>query len=222
MADRATSPIPGPGTAGKHDPGPSPERLIFFSDAVLAIALTLLALDLPLPDGSSSHRFFSSVQADGSEYAAFLVSFLVVAFAWRNHHRALGAIQRIDSRLVTFNFVWLFTVVLVPFAARLLALGRHNDLIVHACCFGFYSLIQAVSNAALLALLRHAETRGLNPPGEPGRVAGLAWKCGGIVIGFGLAIPVFFLTEYAWVLWIAGPVAVAGLRRGARVPLRSA
>jgi hypothetical protein len=62
------------------------ERLTFFSDAVVAIAITLLAIDLPVPEGSTLHGFWMSVRNDDGHYAAFLISFLVIAAAWFDHH----------------------------------------------------------------------------------------------------------------------------------------
>jgi len=52
------------------------ERLTFFSDAVIAIAITLLAIELPLPEGHSVHAFWHSVKNDAGHYAAFLISFI--------------------------------------------------------------------------------------------------------------------------------------------------
>jgi hypothetical protein len=55
------------------------ERLTFFSDAVVAIAITLLALDLPVPEGDTFSVFWSSVHRNAGHYAAFLISFFVIA-----------------------------------------------------------------------------------------------------------------------------------------------
>jgi len=66
------------------DSGPrAAERLTFFSDAVVAIAMTLLAIDLPVPGGSTVSVFWTSVEHDEGHYATFLVSFVVIAAAWR-------------------------------------------------------------------------------------------------------------------------------------------
>ena len=57
------------------------ERLTFFSDAVVAIAMTLLAIDLPVPEGGTVTAFWDSVRHDDGHYLAFLVSF-VVGLCW--------------------------------------------------------------------------------------------------------------------------------------------
>jgi uncharacterized membrane protein len=62
------------------------DRLAIFSDAVVAIAITLLALDLPVPEGDTLSAFWSSVRRNDGHYAAFSISFAVIAAAWGNHH----------------------------------------------------------------------------------------------------------------------------------------
>jgi len=61
------------------------DRLILFSDAVVAIAITLLALDLPVPDGRNVSEFWRSVREHDDHYLAFLVSFVVIAASWGKH-----------------------------------------------------------------------------------------------------------------------------------------
>ncbi|GAB3883066.1 hypothetical protein GCM10029964_041790 [Kibdelosporangium lantanae] len=61
---------------------------MFFSDAVIAIAMTLLALDLPLPEGETDEDLWGSfVNLLPRQYLTFVLSFLVVAMFWRSHHR---------------------------------------------------------------------------------------------------------------------------------------
>jgi len=64
-------------------------------------------------------------------------------------------------------------------------------------------------------MLRHMTARGLADP--PSSVADrMAWQAYGLMIGFGLSIPVFFVMTNAWVLWFAGPVVAGQLRRRQR------
>jgi hypothetical protein len=90
----------------------SPEQLLLFSDAVVAIAITLLAIDLPIPHGDTSHEFLSSVRHNGEHYIAFAISFVVIASAWTLHRKTWSFADSFDDRQVTVNMVWLFTIVL--------------------------------------------------------------------------------------------------------------
>ena len=131
------------------------DRLTFFSDAVVAIAITLLAIDLPVPVGGTSAQFWSSVQQNDGHYAAFAISFLTIASAWNRHHDVFRYATSMDSRLRTLNTAWLLMIILNPFATRLLTSKGHETVAVHAFRFGFYSLLQALGAAFMMALVRH-------------------------------------------------------------------
>jgi hypothetical protein len=111
------------------------------------------------------------------------------------------------------NTVWLLTIVLNPFATRLLTSQGHQSLGVHALRFGFYSLVQTVSAAAFLAALHHMVTR-QQAPGMPAAVSSAtSWQSVGLLVGFGLSIPVFFATTYGWAVWFAGPLVAQQVYR---------
>jgi uncharacterized membrane protein len=184
----------------------SPERLTFFSDAVVAIALTLLAIELPVPSGVSRQAFVSSLHHNQGHYVAFLVSFAVVAVAWRNHKAMTVLVAKSDPAFETLNFVWLLTVVLLPFAAKLLTVHRGSTLFVHACTFGFYAFIEMLSSVMVIVMLRHARLKGNIEPGSRQELGQLQRSCISYVAGFGFSIPLFFVTNYAWALWIIGPI----------------
>jgi uncharacterized membrane protein len=186
------------------------ERLTFFSDAVVAIAITLLAIDLPVPEGSTFSKFWASVGHDDGHYAAFLISFAVIAAAWFDHHDLFRYVRGTDARLRVLNMCWLLTIVLNPFATKLLINSGHS-LSVHALRFGFYALLQVLESAMLYAMLRHLIARRLADPPRP-VVESMTRKTYSLILGFGLSIPVFFVTTDGWLLWLAGPV-LAGLFR---------
>src|SRR4051794_8977616 len=75
------------------------ERLTFFADAVIAIAITLLALELPTPLGSTNHELLESVGEHQGEYIAFLISFVVIGAHWSGHHRVFRHVESIGGRL---------------------------------------------------------------------------------------------------------------------------
>jgi uncharacterized membrane protein len=181
------------------------ERLTLFSDAVVAIAITLLAVDLPVPEGDTVSAFWSSVRRNDGHYAAFLISFVVIAAAWGDHHDLFRYTRRIDPRLRTFNMAWLLTIVLNPFATRLLTASGHSTLDAHALRFGFYALLQVLEACAVLVMLRHMVSRGQMPGAPLSVVTSTARHCYALMAGFGLSIPLFFVTTFAWPLWFIIP-----------------
>ncbi|MGW0039216.1 TMEM175 family protein [Gordonia sp. NPDC003376] len=141
-------------------------RLIAFTDAVVAIALTLLVL--PLADFAGdiergTHLW--TVFADHDvELLSFAISFVVIWMLWRQHHRSMEYFRFYDSGLMNLTFLWLFTIVVLPFATALLDgkdIDWANDL---------YIGVLLVSVTALTALERWgvAHPQLLNDPDDPG------------------------------------------------------
>jgi len=181
------------------------DRLLLFSDAVVAIAITLLALELPVPTGNSVHKLWVSARHEDGHYLAFLISFLVISVAWSHHHDVFRYVERVDPRLRQLNMGWLLMIILTPFATRLLTASGHGTVGTHALRFGFYALLEVLTTALLLAMVHWMKSHRLLDPAAPADVTDVDWQSYGFMIGFGLSIPVFFATENAWVLWVVMP-----------------
>jgi uncharacterized membrane protein len=193
------------------------DRLIFFSDAVVAIAMTLLALELPVPTGRTVGDFWHSVRDNDGHYAAFLISFVAIASMWAQHHRVFGYAVRADSRLRTLSMVWLLMIVLNPFATKLLTDGEHDTIATHAIRFGFYAVLQVFAAITFLAMVHHLVSSALLSPQAPAHLKTITDRASyEVTAGFAISIPVFFLTTYAWVLWIVVPPLLARFGRWRR------
>jgi uncharacterized membrane protein len=185
-----------------------PDRLLVFSDAVVAIALTLLAIDLPVPKTLSQEAFYASVRHHVSDYLAFVFSFIVVAVAWRSHKRLTALLSRTDSTVEVTTLIWLFCIVLFPFAAKLITHQHHSPLVVRGYCFGFYALIEAIASATVVYTLRYGFGKGHVESDCYRAASNLQRSSLSTAIGFALSIPFFFVVPNAWVIWIVGPIAV--------------
>ena len=95
----------------------TPDRLNAFSDAVFAVIITVLVLDLRPPEAPSFEALLS-LWPTGVSYA---VSYLFVAIVWVNHHHLLRFAEVVRWRLIWGNFAHLFSVSLVPFATAWIA-----------------------------------------------------------------------------------------------------
>lgn len=189
------------------------DRMTFFSDAVVAIAITLLAIDLPAPTGATVPEFLSSARHNSGHYLAFLISFLAISAAWSHHHEIFRYSRQMDRRLRTLNTTWLLTIILIPFATRLLTSRGGISLGVHALRFGFYALLQAIGALLMLVIVRHIVSRRQAPGIPASAMSRGSWQTLGLLLGFGLSIPVLFLTPYGWVLWFVMPLLVRQLYR---------
>jgi hypothetical protein len=88
-----------------------------------------------------------------------------------------------------------------------------QTLEAHALRFGFYSLLQAAAAAVFLAMLHHMVSRDQVPGIPPQVVTDNDWQSYGLLLGFGLSIPLFFLVTYGWVLWVVVPALGSWLYR---------
>jgi uncharacterized membrane protein len=95
------------------------ERLIFFSDAVFAIAMTLLVLDIPKPAKDESIRLF--LDSNTGTFIGYFISFWVIALYWIGHHRLFRFVKRYDQGVVTLNLLLLFFVAFLPYPSAILS-----------------------------------------------------------------------------------------------------
>ncbi|NLS05992.1 DUF1211 domain-containing protein [Rhizobium sp. P32RR-XVIII] len=100
-----------------HDQRITADRLAAFSDAVMAVIITIMALELKAPEDSS----FDSLAPLWPTIIGYGVSYFFVAIIWVNHHHLLRFVQDATPRLIWVNFVHLFAVSLLPFATAWLA-----------------------------------------------------------------------------------------------------
>src|SRR6059058_6230283 len=94
----------------------SKERTEAFSDGVIAVAITLLALDLRVPGAGSAASLAHQLGEQWPSYAAYVVSFLTIGIIWINHHAMLRRVVGVDHTIVMLNIVLLMTIVVLPFS----------------------------------------------------------------------------------------------------------
>ncbi|HYJ37839.1 MAG TPA: TMEM175 family protein, partial [Chitinophagaceae bacterium] len=96
------------------------ERLILFSDAVFAIAITLLVIEIKIPELEREHisdkALLQSLAHLIPKFIGFIVSFLLIGLYWSVHHRMFGFVTNYDGRLRFLNLLFLFFIVLMPFS----------------------------------------------------------------------------------------------------------
>jgi uncharacterized membrane protein len=204
----------------RADP-PSVDRLLALSDAVVAIALTLLVLQLHIPSMSSLSNADSASQLaaqlgkDGDQWLSYLISFYIVANFWLVHHRVFNQLAGQREDLAWLNFVFLLTITLMPFTSNLIGQYGNNPLAV--TIFAGNLLLASLSTQATVELGRR---RGLIVEGaDPGaRRAGLIRAVGSsivILVSIGLAWWNTDVAKYCWLLIALVPrLAVRLAERG--------
>jgi uncharacterized membrane protein len=140
-------------------------RVEAFSDGVIAIAITLLALDLRVPhleEGASAAELLNQLAALMPNYIAFLTSFATIGIMWLNHHNLFKLIQRVDQGFLVINGILLLGMSFVSFptamfAEYMLQPGGTVAAVIYGGTFTVIALVYTL-------LFRYAAARGLLHP----------------------------------------------------------
>lgn len=128
------------------------ERLIFFSDAVFAIAITLLILEVRpphLPFGSSDRDHFIALANMSASFIAFFISFFVIGAFWAGHHRAFNLARHWSPTLIMPNTMMLAAIVFMPFATAYMGINMGQRIPT-----AFYDLVLFVTALLNIRLVR--------------------------------------------------------------------
>ena len=131
------------------------DRLCAVADGVYAIALTLLVLDLKVPEvpGISNPELHADLLQQVPNFIAYIIGFLVVAFFWMNHHRLFQAVSLCDEWALLLNLVHLLFISLTPYSASLIGHyeGDRIAFVVFSANLGVASLSLTVLGWYVLA-----------------------------------------------------------------------
>ena len=186
------------------------DRIAFFSDAVFAIAMTLLALELRIPVGKSvdvAHE----LGALWPSYLTFALSFLVIGLYWNAHHRLFGMLHRYDRGLIWLNLLLLFCIVVLPFPTSVL--GRHESA---DASYVFYALWVALTGLSSAMLTRYAthDRRLVDEAFDERYLRFLVARAATTPLLFLLSVPLVFVNHgLAQACWYASFLATRLLRR---------
>jgi uncharacterized membrane protein len=122
-------------------------RLEAFSDAVIAIIITIMVLELRIPDGSS----IDDVRPLLPVFLSYVLSFIILGIYWNNHHHMLQATERINGRVLWANLHLLFWLSLFPFGTGWMG-ENHLDALPTAA-YGVILLLAAVAYFVLQSVL---------------------------------------------------------------------
>lgn len=205
-----------------------PERLKALADAVFAIAMTLLVLELKVPElhGSDVGRELGrQLRAESGAYLAYALSFYVLGLIWLGHVRLFRRVEAADDWLVRANLVMLLLVGVLPFPTALL--GRYGSqtwgVVPYACCMVLLELLLAV------AWWRCARRGLLTADADQSEVRVALARYLSMAGVFAVSVPVAVVrpadAAYVWIVlavvpWAAGMLAVRG--RAAERVLESA
>ncbi|MEU8911957.1 TMEM175 family protein [Streptomyces nigrescens] len=191
-------------------------RLLALSDGVFAIAMTLLALDISLPDGLDSGGFAQALRDVMPKVWAYALSLLVIAAFWRGHYQLFQYVRDVDGTVIRLVLLSLGLVALMPFPTTLLA--EYGDLPQSVAIYsGAVAAMGATQLALTLVLWKRPwlGSAALPDPVVRNDVADLA----ATVLVFAAAVPLAFVSSTGAKLWWAVliPVRTVTGKRGKRL-----
>jgi uncharacterized membrane protein len=136
--------------------GRTAARLDFFSDGVMAIALTVMLVELKAPEGGSP----AALIALWPDFLSYVISFIFIAIFWVNHHYVTHRLKRLTEAVIWTNVVFLFEITLIPFCTAYLA---RSHLAPFAT--GLYAAVLGASSFTFGAL-RSLIARDIEDPAE--------------------------------------------------------
>lgn len=180
-------------------------RVEAFSDGVFAVAITLLILNIHIPDNNVllvDSEFWSYLGNQWPELLAFVTSFATIGIMWINHHRLFTHIRRVDTNLLALNLLLLLLIVFIPFpTAQLAQYARYPQ---HHAAALLYSATNILMAICFNLLWRYAsrENRLLDKRSDPRAVQAITRQ-----YRFG---PLFYVVTFVLAI-IYVPASIAGI-----------
>jgi uncharacterized membrane protein len=171
-------------------------RMEAFSDGILAVAITIMVLDMKVPSGTDLH----ALAGEAPVLLAYALSYINIGIFWNNHHHMLHVSEHIDGKVLWANLYLLFWLTLLPFAVRWI-----DDTGVAPLPTAAYGVILFMAGIGYLALER-ALIAVNGPRSQLARAVGAEWKGQISMLAYLAAVPLAFANR--WVS-IAIYVAVA-------------
>ena len=139
-------------------------RLEAFSDGVLAVAITLLVLDIRVPPAGGHSTLGHELLTEWPRYAAYATSFITIGIIWINHHAMISRLREVDHSILVLNIFLLLSVGVLPFATSLLATylkatqGHHLAAAVYSGAYLIRSIVFSLMNRHILFARSHLLT----------------------------------------------------------------
>jgi uncharacterized membrane protein/predicted enzyme related to lactoylglutathione lyase len=196
-----------------------PARLVAFSDAVIAIAVTLLVLEIRPPQ--DTRHLFHGLAALWPSYVTYVITFMLIGQVWANHHVMFDHIRHADRAVLFLNTVLLMDMAFLPFAASVLAeafregQGERTAVVFHGTAFGLaaalFNVIWWYARHDRRLLANTIDSAGVRAISRRFQLA-LAWIGAGTLLGallpaLGVAVIAAFIVYY-W-LPISGEIGRA-------------
>ena len=195
--------------ASEFHPSFGLERIVFFSDAVMAIAVTLLAVELKPPDVAPS-QLSQALAELGPMLVSFTLSFMIIASFWIMHHMTFSYIRDYDYKITWLNILFLMFIALTPFASSLLGSYMLNEtaLMVYAFVIAMAGFARASIWEYAVRGHRFVDSDLSNDTIKKLRVRNMLTP-----IAFGVSIPLMLINTSFIAVWVIVPISIVIFRK---------
>jgi uncharacterized membrane protein len=178
------------------------DRVLLFSDAIFAIAITLLTLELEVRPGLHGSTFTRGLRDLLPSLGAYALSYVILAQLWLIHHRILSVIARVDYPVLIRNLAILGLVAVMPFPVRLLS--DYHDRPLAVAVYALVFVVAMLLQLLLWTYVTRPERRHLLREPVPDHVRrGFARAISGMLLVFGGVVPLaMFAPRFAAVIWL--------------------
>jgi len=185
------------------------DRVLAFSDGIMAVAATLLVLNLTLPEGVTDAQLGSVLVQNLHALGVYVLSFIVVGLLWIGHHEQFSHLRRVDNPLIWLNLLYLMTIGLIPFLTSLLS--DHGTALSTVLYAGTMLITSLLSAAMWWHAGRDAELMRKDVPKGVRREGLASVLLNGGVFALSIPIALFWsatVAQFSWLLLIpAGKLA---------------
>jgi uncharacterized membrane protein len=194
-------------------PGYTHERVGMFTDAIFAIAITLLVIDIKRPDDEDLKDLGGFIARQQGGFLAFVIAFLMLWAVWRAHHVLFDQITRVSRPVVALHVPLLLFAAFLPYPTGIFGEAPGEPLAISMFAGNEAVLLICLATLAALVLRQRLHV----PSANTGRLAIQAVVNAGIGVFWGLTAVLAWWTPQSvpWI-WMATPLVALALARGAR------
>jgi uncharacterized membrane protein len=204
----------------KRDHGIDVERMRAFDDAVFAIAITLLALDMKVPEGLPSSELGHALSEALPSIGGYLLSFVVIGLVWISHHRLFSLVRKLDHTLLYLCLALLAVVAGLPFPTKLIS-GYGKSAVATSVYAGSIAVAALLLTGVAVHLLRQPAL--LRPDVQRAWVLQSLWQALAFFAVFATSVPVSLISsnaaQYWWLLVVPMPWLTRRIALREQLPL---
>jgi uncharacterized membrane protein len=181
-----------------------PSRLIAFTDGVFAIVITILVLEIRVPDDLPARSLGDAIDDVGPTFTAWIISFFITGMHWLWHRDLFNQVRTVNRDVIWLNLVYMLPVCLVPFASSVL--GEYHDEAIALHLYGSVLIAASLFRVILYAYLMHRPELLWEPPSRQRRRFGMLLALASVAVYVIAIVVATALPTVSLLIYLAVPL----------------